>query len=1451
MKQFAVLHAHSEFSTRDSLIRATELASLAAEAGFAACALTDHGGVEGAVQFHRACREVGVKPIIGCEIYVGVEGSKKNHHLTVLAKNANGFVSLQKALSYGHKVGWDGKRRAAVIPINYVLNNLRDCIVLSGCASSPFWREVDADATGPSPDEQLGEFVNTFGRDFFFEVQPIHDWSFQIELNKLVLATAHRFNRPVVVTSDCHFGCADDYKLHEGLLAIASAYPVGHEKAWKFSTRMSFFMTPEEMATNLERSGFTEQEAIGALCTTDDIAVCCSDWDWDDLPKVPFPIIEGDLRIEAYKGLAARSLIGANQYTTRLDEELAVFEKADLPLGQYMLLVRECVRLFKAEGACIGPRGSVGGSLVGYLLGLCELDPIKHGLPWQRFYAPGRCFPKDTLVMTDRGEIPISIVRPLTDRVKTRNGWRRVLKVHSRPFSGVMSRIRFLGNDSKKRELISTLNHYIIRGDGELEAGQVEVGQDGFFCLSNVWSKNEMGEVSIAPDEKLLLESMQGQITDESSGTVESEETRAADRLCHMFRSHCDDDVESSGLPEADMPCTTRSQSPSDSSMRKLQEGISWAQKQKSLFLAVRSSDSKECVHARQRRMAVGSQDEVSIVSGSGLRSVSSISQDQVHVRAGNPSIENRAMVHAGLLDTCVEPLHRTEGVAGSGRGEAQSGENPSRESNRGSIFERGSCRDYESDSPSDSIGNGVRILLDQSIPGVHHGGSEVRVVQPSIQRTEDPVKSILREKLFESLAVGECSAEEVGTTDYEGTVYDLTIEDVHEYFANGILVHNCGWPDVDIDVDDAFRKRVPTVLRQRFGDEHVAQLSTYGQFGIKSAVNAAARAYAVDLYTTYGRDSEPEDGIESYEPYQRLIEQEPEAGVLAKKLVGRVQQFGAHAGGFVVTAAPVIEGRGAIVNRSKDKTLNWDMHAAEELGYVKLDFLGNASLSALRRIEVSRGGKVEWDEIPLDDEKVYDDFAAGRTAGIPQFLTSGMRVFVETLNPSKFDDLVWANAAFRPGGLGTMKPAELIRRYRKDPGSVIVYQEDVMEMCVGLAGFTWGEADAVRKVVAKSRGTAEFQTFAEKFVAGCLREDTLNESEARELWTTLADFGRYAFNKAHSASYSWNGYRIAWSKRYHSLIAFCALLNIQSDKAKEKDCTDQIVDEADEFGVLVRPAHVNKSGIEWVVDGDSVRAPLHQLPHGDARIAKAIMRRRDKDGPFKDEADFKKRMGKIKRVAAVDENAFRETNAAIFAAPVREPKSMIGLNYKKRVKECQQCDLRATCKAPVPAELNDTNVLIVGDKPGGWEDSHGRPFVGEGGKLLVAALEAVGIKRKDVSWTTAIHCKPPYPEGGGEQIYVDTCPWLGEEIQKLQPPLALAVGRKTWQKMGGSGGIMKANATVLPGLPLVVGCVSPNAVLHDPALFSELERAVKKFAKLYRELHAQRKGAAHANAQS
>jgi DNA polymerase-3 subunit alpha len=969
----------------------------------------------------------------------------------VLAKNAQGFSSICASLSAAVELSRGNKRRNAACPLDAALDVLHDVVILSGCFSSPFWR--------PGGDVDLAKWVDKFGDDFFFEVQPLDDWSEQIKLNIVVAAAASRFKRPIVVTPDCHFATADDGKLHDALLAFANREKVGAEGAWRFSTRLNYLMTPEEVGRRLARAGFTTEQAVQAVLNTDRVSERISEWSFDELPRHQIPTVDGDFNEMTRAAFQRRDFANVAVYQERLDEELKVFTEAGL--ANYFLLVVECLRLFREDGVMIGPRGSIAGCLVAYVLGISNVDPVRHDLPYWRFWYPGRS-------LTGKG---------------------------------------------------------------------------------------------------------------------------------------------------------------------------------------------------------------------------------------GSP-------------------------------------------------------------------------------------------------------------------------------------------------------------PDADIDLPVAYHPRVVERLRGRFGKDRVAKISTVGTFGIRLAVRSAARTFGVFM----PEHEEFSGEIAQPEAYWLWHELPLAAREFAQRLIGRVEKYGIHPGGVVISTDRLTDGRSAIVRRGKEDALCWDMESAEKLGFLKIDFLGNASMDALGVLSDVLDVK-DVEAIPLDDPDVMKDFREGRTAGIPQFVTPGMRTFTEMIGPQEFKDLVWANAGFRKGAFGEGRgPREMATAYRENPNSVMVFQEDLMECCRTIAGLTWDETDKIRKIVSKSKGNVALAEWRSKFIDGCVKVALITRGDAEALWSSFESSGEYLFNRAHATSYGANAFRIAFLKRKDPVKAFTALLNIEKDSNREL-----LLDEAEERGVTVVPPDPNKSGFHWLADGSRILTPIQHADGADVRIAKAIVLRRTQrevkkgngtalvGGLFKDQADFTARMGSPAKIPYKGKDGKTRFRAGILrpgwfdaklwnpqisrtVAP-KIPDKIESEAFREVVKECGQCALRATCRAPVPPQFGRTNVLVLGDSPGKYEDGRGVPFVGKSGVMLFNLLYNEGVDRKNLTVMYAVSCLPPKAEAADA---ID-CPWAAKYISHWKPPLILAVGRRAWQHVSGLGkaapGITKMNATLYqrPDGIGVVPMIHPASILYDNgALMPELERAARKFAKLF-----------------
>ena len=400
--KYVNLHVHSEFSTLDGAIKVPELARAAKEAGHDFLALTDHGSMAGSFKHKKACEANGIKPLYGCELFMIEDFSAlKNHeikqnnlHLTAIAKDQKGFELLMESQNFAHRegLGKSGRQKRPFIPYMWPLEKgwAGHVTILSGCANSPFWNLKNADGL-----ELFGQYAEAFKDDFYGEMMPLHDWDVQVDLNQVAHEAAKAHGRKSVITNDIHYCKAQDWQLHE-LVICLSQYGMtwNNPRRWTFSTHQNFYRSAEDMTESMVKMGFDRDVAERAIATSNEIAEKCS-FKLKPYPlNLPSPLPSGTDEIEYYTqacmdGLKRRGVDDKQEYFERLQKESELLvTKGFVP---YMLLVADVIKWAKGSGIMVGPaRGSVGGSLVSYLLGITEIDPIKHDLIFERFIAPDR-----------------------------------------------------------------------------------------------------------------------------------------------------------------------------------------------------------------------------------------------------------------------------------------------------------------------------------------------------------------------------------------------------------------------------------------------------------------------------------------------------------------------------------------------------------------------------------------------------------------------------------------------------------------------------------------------------------------------------------------------------------------------------------------------------------------------------------------------------------------------------------------------------------------------------------------------------------------------------------------------------------------------------------------------------------------------------------------------------
>ena len=384
---FVHLHVHSEYSILDGACRIPALAARAAELEMPAVGLTDHGSLAGTIDLFKAAKKEGVKPVIGCEVYVADDrkAQQKGYaHLTLLAEPTEGYGNLIKLSSLGYLEGYYYKPR---VDWELLERHADGLVALSGCLSGRVCKALE-EGRATDAEAELDRLTTIFGRDdVYVEMQNAH-LDIQQRINPVLAQLAERRGLPVVATGDVHYLRHEDARAHEALLCIQSGDSLKNPNHWKFDTDHFYFKTQAEMAAD-----FPGQE--GALRRTLEIAERCNvEIALDRILLPHFPVPDGrdafDYLVElCEKGLGRRYDTVTPDLQERLKFELKTIK--EMGFADYFLIVADFIGFAKRNGISVGPgRGSAAGSLVSYCLDITDLDPIRYDLLFERFLNPGR-----------------------------------------------------------------------------------------------------------------------------------------------------------------------------------------------------------------------------------------------------------------------------------------------------------------------------------------------------------------------------------------------------------------------------------------------------------------------------------------------------------------------------------------------------------------------------------------------------------------------------------------------------------------------------------------------------------------------------------------------------------------------------------------------------------------------------------------------------------------------------------------------------------------------------------------------------------------------------------------------------------------------------------------------------------------------------------------------------
>ncbi|OGY10193.1 MAG: DNA polymerase III subunit alpha [Candidatus Blackburnbacteria bacterium RIFCSPLOWO2_02_FULL_44_9] len=468
--------------------------------------------------------------------------------------------------------------------------------------------------------------------------------------------------------------------------------------------------------------------------------------------------------------------------------------------------------------------------------------------------------------------------------------------------------------------------------------------------------------------------------------------------------------------------------------------------------------------------------------------------------------------------------------------------------------------------------------------------------------------------------------------------------------------------PDIDFDVADDKRDLIIDYIREKYGQDKVAQICTFGRMLARAAVRDVARVLGYP-YAIGDRIAKvippPKQGfpvsvpraLETSPPLKEMYDTDADTKKildLAHQLEGSARQISVHAAGVVVSPTELADFTPIQKDTSGDHVITqYEMHAAEEVGLIKIDVLGIRNLAILGAavdiVEKEHEIKVNTRELPLDDKKTFEMLGRGETMGVFQMGSSGMTKWLKELQPERIEDLMAMVALYRPGPMQTIP--EYIERKRNrslikydDPRmekflgasyGLIVYQDDLLFCALDLAGYNWEEVDKFRKAVGK-KIPEEMAAQKEKFTKGIV-ENGQTQDFADHLWKLFEPFQAYGFNKAHAASYGMVAYQTAYMKANFPVEYMCALLTADAGFTEK---VAEAITECKRMGIHVLPPDINESETGFTIikkedslEGRAIRFGLSAIKNVGDKAIESILTSRLRDKRFHSLSDFCKKV--------------------------------------------------------------------------------------------------------------------------------------------------------------------------------------------------------------------------------
>lgn len=1344
-KSFVHLHVHADGSKLDGLAQVKKLVPAVEALGMPAIAITDHGSMSATYDLHKATKDSVVKPIYGIEAYIApesrtlkepvfwnegggndVSGKGAYTHMTLLASTDEGLHNLFHLSSQAYL---DGFYRHPRMDDELLAQYGKGIIATTGCPSGAVqtWLRI---GNYDKALEAAAKYRDIFGKENYFVELMDHGLGIEKEVIPQLMSIAKDLDLGTVATNDTHYIHKDDSAVHDALLCIGSGSKLQEKGRFSFEGSEFYIKSPEEMRS------IWDDYAPDACDNTLLIAERCTAAFGDGKDLMPeFPVPEGEtestlLDKEVKRGLESRYPNGVPEDRLKQAEyEVGIINQMGFP--GYFLVTADFINWAKEQGIRVGPgRG---------------------------------CLSKDSNILTPLGFKKISDIEVGDEVYDEKGAVVKVPAIFEYDCDEHLVEIKgFYGGNGNKmtadhKVLVSKARK--VTGKQKLAQGyrfEPDYAEPIWVRADEV----EVGDLVVTP--KLLVkENIKGweyeQISESATNPKYEHSIRNSIKDADIARSALSKYYQDPSKASSITRLKTKEYFEThvldlDSELSKrystaiAQSDYVYADYDFGMLLGIFISDGwlrsngRDSVGFAQRT----SEDELLIPSL--IQKVFGLTASSVPNK--QKDVTSYTINHKGIaqLFRNIFPDYALASQTKYIPEELfQTSESFRRGLLEGLWYGDGSHEENESKYTTESrqLAQGVFQLLGTlGLPSGmksskrtdKHSGIESEWVEHSVVTAHNfDTSTLIMGKPFDGKFTY-YRVREINIVPPEGKVYDFTVPTTNSYVTDSYVVHNSAagsivayamgitdidpmkhglmferflnpervsMPDIDVDFDDRRRGEVIQYVIDKYGEDKVANIATFGTIKAKAAIKDAARVLSMPymlgdkLTKVYpqpivGRDLSLKD---AYDPsndryddakeFRQLVENDPDAKEtveLAKGLEGVRRGFGMHAAGVIMSRRPLVE-TVPLMRRDTNSQLmtQFEYPTCEYLGLLKMDFLGLSNLGtideALRLIKQNKGVEVDLDSISetLDDKKTYEMVARGETLGVFQLDSPPMRSLLETMVPDSFEDISAVLALYRPGPMGAgshieyaerkngRRPitpihpelAEPLTHILGDTYGLIVYQEQVMAIAQQLAGYTLGQADLLRRAMGKKDPAVLAKEFI-PFKDGMVKNGYSQES-IQALWDILVPFSDYAFNRAHTAGYGLVSYWTAYLKANYPAEYMAALLTTNSDN---KDKLALYLAECRYQQIEVLPPDINESELNYTAVGDSIRVGLIGVKNLGEKAIKAWIEEREKNGPAKNFTNFLERattgIGTKRVVESIIKagvfDSFPENRASLFA---------------------------------------------------------------------------------------------------------------------------------------------------------------------------------------------------------